>query len=90
MLNYPNPFSTNTKFFFEHNQPGEGLDVQIQIYTISGKLIKTITTYVQTQGFRAEPIDWDGRDDFGDKIGRGVYIYRIKVRSVSGSTADKF
>ena len=41
-------------------------------------------------GFRAEPIDWDGRDEYGDKIGRGVYLYRLKVHSLAGSTADKF
>ena len=57
---------------------------------LSGILIKTINTNVHTEGFRAEPIDWDGRDDFGDKIGRGVYVYRIKVHSIDGSTANKF
>jgi len=90
VLNYPNPFTTKTSFYFEHNQPSQVLDVQIQIFTISGKLVKTIDTYVHTEGFRSDPIDWDGKDDYGDSIGRGVYLYRIKVRAADGSMADKY
>lgn len=90
VLNYPNPFTTHTAFYFEHNQACLGMDVQIQIFTVSGKLVKTIDKRVKTEGYRTEPIDWDGRDDFGDKIGRGVYIYRIKVIASNGSTADHY
>ncbi len=89
VLNYPNPFTTYTEFWFEHNQPCCGLDVQVQIFTITGKLIKTIATKVETDGFRADPIPWDGRDDFGDRIGKGVYIYKLRVKSNQGLYADK-
>ena len=89
VLNYPNPFTTHTSFFFEHNHPGENLDVLVQIFTISGKLIKTISTSIFSEGTRSTPIDWDGRDDFGDKIGKGTYIYRLKVRTSDGKTAEK-
>lgn len=89
VLNYPNPFTTYTEFWFEHNQPCCGLDVQIQIFTITGKIVKTINTKVETSGFRADPIPWDGTDDFGDKIGKGVYLYRLKVKSNTGLYADK-
>ncbi|HET6245981.1 MAG: type IX secretion system sortase PorU [Bacteroidetes bacterium] len=89
VLNYPNPFTTYTEFNFEHNQPGMWLDVQVQIFTVSGKLIKTLNTSTRSDGFRAEPIPWNGMDDFGDKIGRGVYIYRLKVRANDGSVAEK-
>lgn len=89
VLNYPNPFTTHTSFFFEHNHPGENLDVLIQIFTISGKLIKTISTNMYSEGSRSQAIDWDGRDDFGDKIGKGTYIYRLKVRTSDGKSAEK-
>jgi hypothetical protein len=89
VLNYPNPFTTSTQFWFEHNQPCCGLDVQIQIFTISGRLIKTIMTHVETNGFRADPIPWDGTDDYGDHIGKGVYIYKLRVKNSSGLYADK-
>ena len=89
VLNYPNPFTTHTAFFFEHNHPCCALDVQIQIFTITGRLIKTIDQSVQTMGYRAEPIPWDGLDDFGDPIGRGVYIYKLKVKNDDNSMAEK-
>lgn len=90
VLNYPNPFTTRTEFFFEHNQACDALDVQIQVFTVSGKLVKTINRIVQSQGFRSEGIVWDGKDDFGDKIGRGVYVYRVKVETPTGTKAEEF
>jgi hypothetical protein len=90
ILNYPNPFTTRTSFYFEHNKPGMPLEVQIQIYSVSGKLVKTINTLVISDGYRSDPIDWDGRDDFGDTIGRGVYIYRLKVKSNNEIVGEKY
>ncbi len=89
VLNYPNPFTTNTTFYFEHNQNCQSLDVQIQIYTISGKLVKTFDQIVQTDGFRIEGVNWDGRDEFGDQLARGVYIYNVNVRADDGKVAKK-
>lgn len=81
VLNYPNPFTTKTFFYFEHNQCCTQMDVQIQIFTISGKLVKTIHRLVNMEGYRSDPIEWDGTDDFGEKIGRGVYVYRLRVKA---------
>ena len=89
VLNYPNPFTTRTEFMFEHNQPCNSLDVQVQVYTVSGKLVKTINETVLTQGFRNEPIAWDGLDDYGQKIGRGVYLYNLKVSTPDGQSAEQ-
>jgi len=90
VLNYPNPFTTRTSFFFEHNRPCNTLDVQVQVYTVSGKLIKTINRSVTCEGYRVDNLEWDGRDDFGDPIGRGVYVYRLKIRDSDGATAEKY
>lgn len=91
VLNYPNPFTENTAFYFEHNQPFEDFDVSIQIFSPSGKLVKTIDYfYPGTGGYRVGPIAWDGLDDFGDKIGRGVYFYKLRVRLSSGKTAQVY
>jgi hypothetical protein len=88
VLNYPNPFTTQTNFYFEHNQAEAVMDVRIQIFTITGKLIKTITQNTQMNGFRSEGILWDGTDEFGDKLAKGVYLYKLSVRNNS-STAEK-
>ncbi|MDN3666301.1 type IX secretion system sortase PorU [Algibacter miyuki] len=84
VLNYPNPFVNYTEFWFNHNS-SEALDVSIQIFTVSGKLVRTLNGQTAS-GFSvtsslSRDIIWDGRDDFGDKIGKGTYIYKLKVHS---------
>jgi hypothetical protein len=90
VLNYPNPFTTNTDFFFEHNLPDEELQVRVQIFTISGRSVKTIDGFYTSQGFRIGPINWDGRDEYGDPLAKGAYVYRVKVIAPSGEVAEKF
>jgi flagellar hook assembly protein FlgD len=82
VLNYPNPFIDFKEFWFNHNSSSL-LDVKIEIFTISGRLVKTIignTNFSGNSNFSREFI-WDGRDDFGDKVAKGVYVYRLSVRS---------
>ena len=90
VLNYPNPFTTFTQFFFEHNRPCTTLDVQVQVFTVSGRLVKTIGSQLACNGYRSDPLPWDGRDDHGDKLGRGVYVYRLNVSTPEGEKAEKF
>lgn len=89
VLNYPNPFTTRTQFLFEHNKPCTGMAIQVQIFTVSGKLVKTLDAYQVCEGFRNTPLEWDGRDDFGDVLAKGVYVYRLKIRTAEGETAQK-
>ncbi|MBL0309900.1 MAG: type IX secretion system sortase PorU [Bacteroidetes bacterium] len=90
VFNYPNPFTTRTQFMFEHNRPCDVLDVSVQIYTVSGKLVKSIVQQVQSVGYRVDNIEWNGLDDYGDPIGKGVYVYKVNVRDSGGSSAHKF
>lgn len=90
IFNYPNPFTTNTKFYFDHNQANQNLEVLIQIFTISGKLIRTLEANMLTDGFRSEAIQWNGKDDYEDPIGKGVYIYKLKVRNEDGDQVTEF
>jgi len=87
VLNYPNPFVNYTEFWFNHNS-SDPLDISVQIFTVSGKLVRTLngqTSADECCGSGATSLSrsmvWDGRDDFGDKIGKGVYVYKLKVRS---------
>ena len=89
VLNYPNPFTTHTTFMYEHNQSCSSLETQINIYTVSGRLVKTINQLVPTNGFRVEGISWDGKDDFGDQLAKGVYVYQLKVTMPDGKKAQK-
>ncbi|MCF6241793.1 MAG: type IX secretion system sortase PorU [Bacteroidales bacterium] len=88
VLNFPNPFSTHTSFFFEHNRPNQLLTILIQIFSVNGRIVKSIHTETITQGYRIKGIPWDGKDDFGNKIGRGVYFYKISVRTENNEYAN--
>jgi hypothetical protein len=90
VLNYPNPFVNYTQFWFSHNRPYEPLAVQIQVITITGKVVWTKNQIISTEGFLSKEITWDGRDDFGNKIGKGVYIYKLTVKSsLTNDKAEK-
>ena len=91
VLNYPNPFINYTEFWFNHNKPNEPLEVQVQVFTVSGKLVKTIHQNVTSTGNLSRSISWDGLDDFGNKIGKGVYIYKLRVTAtISNLVSEKY
>lgn len=86
LLNWPNPFTDKTYIQFEHNCD-DILDVNVQIYTITGKLVRTLSQPVMAepflQGYRTPrlAIEWDGKDDFGSTVGKGTYIFKVHARS---------
>jgi flagellar hook assembly protein FlgD len=53
-------------------------------------LVKTINQTIVNEGFTSRDIKWDGKDDFGDKIGKGVYVYKLTVKSaITGKKTEK-
>jgi len=79
VLNYPNPFTTSTNFWFEHNKPGQPLLVHLEIMTITGRVVRSFSQSITTEGNRSAQLHWDGKDDYGSRLGRGVYIYKLRV-----------
>lgn len=83
VLNYPNPFTSYTEFWFTHSgSPVDVLETTVQVMTVTGKVVATkfATLSGNTNTYRGQ-ISWDGKDDFGNKLGKGVYIYKIIVKS---------
>ena len=77
--NYPNPFSTSTRFRFEHNHPNEEMKAEIAIYNVSGGLVRRISeTFVPT-GSHSQELVWDGTSDGGALLPSGVYVYRLFI-----------
>jgi hypothetical protein len=76
LLNYPNPFSSETDFTFKILQSAE---IEIEIYTVGGRLIKSLGPKTCTPMFVFNQFIWNGRDEEGDKIANGVYIYKVKA-----------
>lgn len=72
VLNFPNPFRTETQFTFEISSPAT---VSIDIYTLGGRRIKSFGDQYLTTGVHF--IDWDGRDEYGHRLANGSYLYKI-------------
>ncbi|XWN36116.1 MAG: type IX secretion system sortase PorU [Balneola sp.] len=79
IYNYPNPMNSKTQFTFEHNQPGNPLDVSINIYTLSGKPVQNIKQESLITSNSYASIPWNGRDRDNDRLGNGTYIYVLRV-----------
>jgi hypothetical protein len=85
--NFPNPTDRGTSFFGVLSGPA---DLEITIYTISGKRVwRTREPGVTSVRFAREGISWDGRDAEGDQPANGVYVYRIEAKPMGGGPARK-
>ena len=83
VLNYPNPFSTRTQFVFTLTGSQIPDQIKIQIMTVSGKIVREIMGPELGPlriGRNRTEYAWDGRDEFGDRLANGVYLYRVVAR----------
>ena len=88
-FNAPNPMTDHTTFYFDHNQK-ENIDITINIYNVSGQLVKTINESRYGTGSRVDPITWDGTSDGGQPLANGVYIYNIVITSGNNEKEVEF
>lgn len=83
MMNYPNPFSTSTRFVFTLTGDEVPDEMIIQIMTVTGRVVREITEDqigpIQI-GRNISAYAWDGKDEFGDQLANGVYLYRVKAQ----------
>ncbi|MBO9573306.1 MAG: hypothetical protein J7497_14030, partial [Chitinophagaceae bacterium] len=92
LLNYPNPFSTSTAFVFTLTGSEIPQNMKIQILTVTGKIVREITKDELGPlriGRNITEFKWDGTDQFGQKLGNGVYLYRF-VTTLNGQRMDKY
>jgi hypothetical protein len=83
VMNYPNPFSTSTRFVFTLTGSEVPDEMLIQIMNISGRVVREISADELGQfriGRNITEFAWDGRDNFGDLLANGVYLYRVFAR----------
>jgi len=91
VLNYPNPFSTSTRFVFTLTGSEIPEVFTIQIMTVTGKIVKEITRGELGDlhiGRNITGYAWDGRDNFGDRLANGVYLYRVLTK-LNGQNIEK-
>lgn len=91
LLNYPNPFTTSTAFVFTLTGLELPTNFRIQILTVTGKIVKEISAQELGPiriGHNITEYKWDGRDQFGQPLGNGVYLYRV-LADIRGKKIDK-
>lgn len=90
VLNYPNPFSTSTAFVFTLTGSEIPSQFKIQILSVTGKVVREITKAELGNihiGRNITEYKWDGKDQYGQMLGNGVYLYRV-VTSIRGEEVE--
>ena len=77
LLNVPNPIRTNTVFTYNLAQAPD--QVTVKVYTVSGRLIRTIEDASAKRGYNET--DWDARDENSERLANGVYFYKVIVET---------
>ncbi len=83
VLNYPNPFTTSTRFVFTITGSEPPTHMKVQIMTVTGKVVREIGMHelgLVRVGRNITEFAWDGTDQFGDRLARGVYLYRVMAQ----------
>ena len=88
VCNYPNPVADETFFVFDHNQVGNNLAVQIDIFDIMGRWVTRLTEIVAGTSARVAPIRWNGCGAHGERLANGIYVYRILTTNDNGESAS--
>ena len=89
LFNYPNPVQNETTFSFEHNRANEELKLELSIFSLQGKLVKKIVTNIQSDSYRNNSLIWDGKNEAGNLLKNGVYIYRLTVSTPENEVLSK-
>ncbi len=93
LLNYPNPFSTRTRFVYTLTGDVLPEEYMIQIMTISGKVVREISKEELGPlqiGSHMTDFEYNGTDQFGDRLANGVYLYRFIVRDRNKGAWEKY
>ncbi len=82
VMNYPNPFKDKTWFTFILKTASQA-EVRVLVYTVAGRKIRTLHLDPMKQRAGLNSIEWDGRDDIGNEVANGTYLYRIVLNGTN-------
>jgi hypothetical protein len=89
IINQPNPFKDKTWFMITHDMPGEEIKVQIDVFTLQGNKVKTLTASSYSAGYSVSPIEWDASSENGSKLPAGMYAYTVTLTNEKGVTSTQ-
>jgi len=89
IFNYPNPFSTRTRFLFTLTGSDIPVRFRIDVYTITGRMVRRLDIREYSDihiGQNTSGFEWDGTDDYGDRLANGVYLYKAHISYADGTS----
>ena len=84
LYNYPNPFAGHTRIYFEFNMPDTEILAELQVFDMSGRLLRSMKQSLFSTGYTSGEFEWDGRDANGGRMEAGIYPYRVILRTDKG------
>ncbi len=86
LRNAPNPFSQETLILFDHNKPGQHLDIQLELFNNIGQRLAVLTHNMYCSGLKSEPIPLDMNKLLGNKRQSGIYFYKLTITDDFGNS----
>lgn len=84
LLAFPNPVTDGTKFTAGHNRPGTEINLTITIFSSDGRAMKVLRNKSSGAGYALPDIPWDGCDENGGRVARGLYLWRAEAVTADG------
>ena len=88
VLAYPNPAIDQTTFRFSHNQECNAVTAKLEIYDSSGRFVRGYESDLHAYGSRTDLLKWDLTNDSGAKVEQGIYIFKIELIAINGTSAQ--
>jgi hypothetical protein len=79
--NYPNPFNPSTTIQYEIPEVSSAVPVKVFVYDIRGRMVRILVNQEKESGRYL--VHWDGRDEHGEEVGSGIYLYKLITGSFS-------
>lgn len=88
VIAYPNPAYDQVSFRVSHNQVCNAVDALVEVYDVTGKKIKVFESELLPHGNRTDIAEWNLRDGNGGDVPAGVYVFKIKMTTKNGVSAQ--
>ena len=85
----PNPAKTHVRFLLDHNRPESVMEIEIQVCDLSGRTMWTHTENGYSGYLNAYSVEWDLRNNSGQRIDQGIYVYRASIKTSNGKEATQ-
>ena len=85
----PNPVRGQALFKATLNGPTQGAEWQLSLFTIGGQMVRSFEKTINEPSLRSIEIVWDGRDQRGNALGSGVYVYVLRMKTLEGIWTQK-